>query len=307
MFFHFLFGRGLTIILQRSQDPQGWCGALSLVRSVLRSLSQSRDPTFPLLIVLASVLDPEQTLKASKALLAYMARRREEGGDLMATVETIVVTMGLHQIPDNVSPYPIAIPVPHPLNADPRICLFAEQDGKAAKELLSKLGLSSIKVIGETKLRRKYKPYEMRRKLVGSYHLFACEAALQGKLRGALGKIFFTRNKYPTEVTLDGSLGKQIEALRTSTFMKPSNGVNWTIKVGLSTMEAKELAENAINAINGVVAKVPGQWTNIRGLHLKSERSIALPIYTALPEVGLEIEGASASVVSKNRVDPLAV
>jgi ribosome biogenesis protein UTP30 len=226
---------------------------------------------------------------------------------LLASAETIVVSIGLHRIPDRVVPYPLPIPLVHPLIADPRICIFAQRDGKDTRELLVKLGLGQIKVIGLKKLEKKYKPFEMRRKLAGSYHLFACEASLQHHLRRILGKSFFARSKYPTEVQLDGTLPKQIEALRTATFLKPSRGVTWTIKVGSSSLAPKDLAENAINAINASVAKVPGKWTNIRGLHLKSETSVALPIYSALPPVGLEIEGTSMPIVPTTRIDPRAV
>ena len=77
------------------------------------------------------------------------------------------------------------------------------------------------------------------------------------------------------------------------------------MKVGNTDQEPKALAENIINAINAAVKNaVTGHWKNIRGLHIKTETSISLPIYSAVAEVGLQIENVSVPVVPKSRIDP---
>jgi ribosome biogenesis protein UTP30 len=38
------------------------------------------------------------------------------------------------------------------------------------------------------------------------------------------------------------------------------------------------------------VEKIPKNWANVRALHLKAVDSVALPIYQAVPELGLKIE-----------------
>ena len=88
-------------------------------------------------------------------------------------------------------------------------------------------------------------------------------------------------------------------------FFQPTTGTTWVMKVGNTDQEPKALAENIINAINAAVkSAVSGHWKNIRALHIKTETSISLPIYAAVPDVGLKIENSSVPVVPKTRVDP---
>ncbi|KAL4195574.1 hypothetical protein AMTRI_Chr05g73980 [Amborella trichopoda] len=51
--------------------------------------------------------------------------------------------------------------------------------------------------------------------------------------------------------------------------------------------------------IKGLSPVIPNKWSNVRSLHLKSLESLALPIYQAIPELGLKIESLKRSEPEK--------
>ncbi len=252
----------------------------------------------------AGPLDPEHVLMAVRAVLAHAAKKQAVSGALLQEDETVLLVLALNKIPDAVSLYPLAVPLAHPLHAAPKLCFFASGDGSEAKAALSKAGVGEgIKVMGVTKLRKKYKPFEIRRKLAGSHDVFLCDAAVQDSLRSVLGKSFIHKKKFPLAVSMAGDVGAQIAAARSSAMLHQSAGTTWVIKIGSTAWDARQLAENAVTAANAAIAKhVAGRWSNVRALHVKSESSLSLPIYDAVPPAGLTVEGASVPAVSKRRV-----
>jgi ribosome biogenesis protein UTP30 len=236
-------------------------------------------------------------LLAVRAVVAHFNQKLASGSDLLGSDESMLVMLSLHRIPDALSPFPFAVPLAHPLLDAPKICLFGAGDGADLKAAVAKAGLKDLKVIGINKLRRKYKPYEMRRKLAGSHDLFLCDSQIQPQLLSVLGKSFFHKSKFPLGVDVSGDVAKQIAEARTSTLLRQSAGTTWVVKIGGTGWDARKLAENAITAANNAVAKcVTGKWENIRAIHVKSDTSIALPVFEQLAPVGFQLEGATAPV-----------
>ena len=63
-----------------------------------------------------------------------------------------------------------------------------------------------------------------------------------------------------------------------------------SIKIGLTSQTPEQIAENIMYSINYIVDKVPGKWKNIQRLSIKTNKSVALPIYSSLPEEAKKIE-----------------
>lgn len=59
-------------------------------------------------------------------------------------------------------------------------------------------------------------------------------------------------------------------------------------------MPEDEIVENVIAVIEGSMEHIPKGWTNIRSLHIKASDSVSLPIYQAVPQIGLKIPVASS-------------
>ncbi|XP_073065294.1 uncharacterized protein [Primulina eburnea] len=71
-------------------------------------------------------------------------------------------------------------------------------------------------------------------------------------------------------------------------------GTCCVVKVGKVSMEKDEVVDNVFDAIVGAIEKVPKKWNGVRSLHLKFYDSVALPIYQALPDLKLKIDGAKS-------------
>ena len=88
--------------------------------------------------------------------------------------------------------------------------------------------------------------------------------------------------RIPIPVNLRANdLKKEIaKAIKTVTLPLNHHGTCSMVQIGNTSMESSAIAENLIH-VNAVLEKrYPGGWKNIRAQHIKTESSIAVPIYT---------------------------
>lgn len=117
---------------------------------------------------------------------------------------------------------------------------------------------------------------------------------------GLLGKHFYQKKKLPVPLDLTHKNWKeQIERARASALVYLRSGTCCVVKVARLSLGKKEIAENVVAAINGVVEIVPRKWDGVRSLHLRLMESVALPVYQAMPEVTLKAEEVEEEVVEK--------
>lgn len=162
-------------------------------------------------------LDPDQTLRASQALLkhvqAELKRLQESGGkrNLLATegsdeedeeddAQPIWLTLGTKQyITDKHRLKPSKIPIPHSLNSNENstICLITTDPQRAAKNVVadpafpSSLASRITRIIGFSKLLARYKSYEQKRQLLSEHDVFLADERIVSRLPKALGKVFY--------------------------------------------------------------------------------------------------------------------
>jgi ribosome biogenesis protein UTP30 len=104
--------------------------------------------------------------------------------------------------------------------------LFVKDPQRDFKRLLEEKGVKAVnKVIGVSKLRAKYKPYEAKRQLCASYGMFLADARVVTVLPKLLGKTFFLKKKQPIPVDMTKSdLKKEIARAIGSTYMHTTSG-----------------------------------------------------------------------------------
>ncbi|OIW28210.1 ribosomal protein L1 [Coniochaeta ligniaria NRRL 30616] len=170
-----------------------------------------------------SLVDPEQILKASKALLAHIKKAANSQDDsakknLLADPEEpqadtpiwLTLTTKRH-IKDSSRLQPAKIPLPHSLNADPEstICIITADPQRAYKNIVAseefpdELRKQITRVIDITHLKAKFKAYEAQRKLFNDHEIFLADDRIINQLPKILGKTFFKSTaKRPVPVVL---------------------------------------------------------------------------------------------------------
>lgn len=162
-------------------------------------------------------IDPEQTLRASQALLKHMkeeVKRLKESGqkrNLLATEDSdeeenfddaqpIWLNLTTKQyITDKHRLKPTKIPVPHPLNTNENstICLITTDPQRAVKNIVAdptfptSLSTRITRIVGLTKLLARYKSFEQRRQLLSEHDIFLADERIVSRLPKALGKVFY--------------------------------------------------------------------------------------------------------------------
>ncbi|SPN98434.1 related to CIC1 Adaptor protein specifically linking the 26S proteasome to its substrate, the SCF component Cdc4 [Cephalotrichum gorgonifer] len=175
----------------------------------------------------ANEINAEQTLKASKALLAHMQKASkqkaeastkknlldeiDEDGALALSETPVWLTLTTKRhIVDTNKLKPDKISVPHPLHTNPNetICLITADPQRSYKDIIASddfpadLRKRITRVIGYTKVRAKYRQYEAQRQLLSSHDIFISDDRIINRLPQALGKTFYkTTAKRPIPVT----------------------------------------------------------------------------------------------------------
>ncbi|KAH6808091.1 Ribosomal protein L1p/L10e family [Perilla frutescens var. frutescens] len=239
---------------------------------------------------------------AVTALLKHKAAQSaNEKPQLLPQDDYFYLNLTLKKLPSNARTNPYRIPLPHPVldAAVSELCLIVDDRPRTTtppsdeiKKLIKSQNIPISKVIKISKLKTNYKPFEAKRKLCDSYDLFLVDKRVVHLLPKLIGKEFFKKKKLPLGVDLGKkNLKLQVERALGSALFYIRTGTCCVMKVGKVEMEKDEIVENVMDAINGAVERVPKKWDGVRSLHLKFCDSVALPIYQAMPDVRLKIEG----------------
>ncbi|OLN95769.1 putative ribosome biogenesis protein C8F11.04 [Colletotrichum chlorophyti] len=225
-------------------------------------------------------IDPEQTLKASKALLAHIKKaatqKTEESGkkNLLADPDDeaniaqspvwLTLTTKRH-IADTTRLKPGKITLPYPLNTDEEstICLITADPQRAYKNIVASddfpeaLRKRITRVIDVGKLKAKFKQFEAQRKLFAEHDIFLADDRIINRLPKALGKTFYkTTAKRPIPVVLSAKTPR-VDGKRA----KPQQKTPGTVNAGTPQEIAAEI-EKAIGA--ALVSLSPSTNTAIR-------------------------------------------
>ncbi|KAL0930441.1 electron transfer flavoprotein alpha-subunit [Colletotrichum truncatum] len=225
-------------------------------------------------------IDPEQTLKASKALLAHIKKaakeKTEESGkkNLLADPEDeaniaqspvwLTLTTKRH-IADTTRLKPGKIALPHPLNTDEEstICLITADPQRAYKNIVASdefpeaLRKRITRVVDVGKLKSKWKQYEAQRKLYAEHEIFLADDRIVNRLPKVLGKTFYKSTaKRPIPVVLSPKPGR-VDGKR----QKQQEKTPGTVRAGTAQDIAAEI-EKAIGS--ALVSLTPSTNTAIR-------------------------------------------
>ncbi|XP_056390809.1 ribosomal L1 domain-containing protein 1 [Hyla sarda] len=236
-------------------------------------------------------VDGEQVKKATKALLAYCKTKENANSLLLNEHEWISVMLTVWRIPNQEKT--IKIPLPHGIRPDTcDVCLITrdepnmsiEQTEKFYKKLLSQHGVTQIsEVIPLKKIKKEYKPYEAKRRLLSSFDLFLADDRIRRFLPSHIGKHFYKQKREPQSVNLKSkNLAAVLNRHIQGTLLHITNkGCCYSMRVGHIGMKVNDIVENTLEVAKVLAEKLPKKWKNVKVLHLKTQTSVALPIYTS--------------------------
>jgi len=248
------------------------------------------------------VLDKPQVRKAVQALLAFLKTTTKTKSErtLLGDNPQISLLFTFWKVPNK--DQKIRVPLPHAIRSDlDDICLFtrdepnmsSDQTQRFYKKLLEERGVKNItEIIPYKVLKTEYKPFEAKRKLLGNFDMFLSDDRIRRLLPSHIGRHFYDRKKDPLSINLNSkNLNRDIQRLVQSSLMKVTKkGCCSMAKVGNSGMTADEIMENIVVTIEAVASKLQMTGKVIKMVHVKSETSVSLPIYTSSLENLGEIE-----------------
>ncbi|KAM6078034.1 ribosomal L1 domain-containing protein 1 [Theristicus caerulescens] len=236
-------------------------------------------------------LEPAQVKKAVEALLAFARSKAKGKAVLLNESESVHLLVTVWKVPRVAQV--IKIPLPHGIRPETaEVCLFtkdepnlsAEQTENLYKKLLIKNGIRSVsQIISYKTLKKEYKLFEAKRRLLNRFDLFLSDDRIRRLLPSHLGKHFYERKKAPLSVNLKAkNLAKELQKhIQGTTLPVTNKGCCYTARIGHTGMKTDEILDNVIAAAEVIAKKLPKNWKNVKILHLKTLKSVALPIYTA--------------------------
>ncbi|KAL5501474.1 CIC1 [Sanghuangporus vaninii] len=245
-----------------------------------------------------SHVSKNQAKKAVVALVKHttkIAKQKEETELLPGKEENIWLVLSVKRVTPQKKLKPCKIPLAHPI-VDPRtnpICLITKDPQREYKDLLAQHNIKFInRVVGVAKLKGKFRPFEARRMLLRENGLFLADERVVPLLPGLLGKAFFKAKKQPLPVSLTKQdLKKELERAISSTYMHQNQGTCTSIKIAKISQSPEYTLDNLEAALPEIVKRIEGGWDNIKSLHIKTNSSTSLPIWTC--ELGEEETGVN--------------
>lgn len=259
-------------------------------------------------------LDLNTVQKAIKALLQWKKSQKPQSlTDPQSPLDDdfMYLLVTLKKIPRKDHRKSFKIPLVHPLQDSlvfKEVCLIIDDRPKkdpkfktnveVANKIIKNEDLPVSKVLKFSTLKREYKSFEAKKKLYEEFDVFFVDKRVEKMIPGVLGKVFYgSKKKVPVAVNLGKcSWKEEIERGSRSVMLKLSGGTCSLVKVGRGLMGKDEIFENVVQVIEEVVEVVPRKWAGVRSFHLKFTESLAMPIYQALANGKLGVEGKTKNV-----------
>lgn len=236
-------------------------------------------------------LDLDQVTQAVKALKQYISKTEDKDGkNLLQEHSVVQVQILVHRIPA-VKNKTVYIDLPHSLYPKgTEICLItrdtggndAERTTEKWKKTFTKRGVDRItKIMPLRELKLDYGSYDAKRRLLTMYNLFLCEDTISHRMEGLLGKTFYSCKKNPWPVKMHAKTMKdEIEEVVTHTrWILTGDGSCSLITAAKTSFSLEQIVENIMACAVGIARFIPRGWNNVRALHIRTDNSIALPVY----------------------------
>lgn len=230
----------------------------------------------------------EKSKEDGKSLLPLDGDDDDEDASESKTDDMVYLNVTVKRLAKEKSSKPVQIPLPHPVNPfkSTAVCLFVKDPQRTYKDLLPTLGISCVhRIVGVSKLKGKFAPFEARRNLMDEYDVFLCDERVSPMMPALLGSKWMAKKKMPINVNVTHTrhLKKSIETAIGSARMIPNRGTCTSVPLGsLTAYSPEEILENLSAALPKVASKIPYEgWKNIQNIEVKTGKSASLPVWSS--------------------------
>ena len=154
-----------------------------------------------------------------------------------------------------------------------QICIIGDA---AHCEQAEKLGIA-FKTIEDLKKLNKNK--KLVKKLADSYDAFLASQTLITQIPRVLGPGLNKAGKFPTALASNDNLSAKIAELQSQVKFQLKKVLCMGVAIGHVQMNADELRQNSLMAINFLVSLLKKNWYNVKTLHIKSTMGPVQRIY----------------------------
>ena len=232
-------------------------------------------------------MDNDQVEQAVEALLKHS--RAQETSSLTDTDARVSIQVVFKRVP-NKTKHPVKVTLKHAMhNKSPSICLITKDPQRYYKDLMKTNNISVARVIGIGKLKKKFKDLEAKRILCDSHDVFLVDERVLPIVPRWLGSYFYRKGKAPVKVDLTQKDVKGVmdTGMRSYMVANLGKGSNLSIPCGRVSFDNEMLVENINSSVSNLCSYV--RWKNIKSVYVKTESSVALPVYTALSNSSFKI------------------
>lgn len=185
---------------------------------------------------------------------------------------------------------PKLIPVKNSIwgSKTPKTLIFVKDPQRKYKDVLQAEDKKIVdRVVGVTKLKGKFKPYEARRALKNEYDIILGQEEVIPMLPKLLGKAFYgslasvplsVRFARKDQISAEAAQ-KQLDNILGSTWYTLPGSTKLSIRVGTSGQKPEEVAENVKAVVEHFTGGVVDGLEALRTITLKTADSPALPVY----------------------------
>lgn len=250
-------------------------------------------------------VEEKQVTMAVRALYNHLLQKAEEADKpkLFDEDQEVILQIALKRATGKKRISPIRIPLKNPiygLSGD--ICLITKDPQSAWEEMLEETPVSGVtKILGMKKLKSDYTQPKDKRELQKSFELFLADDRIVGSLPKLLGKTFYNSKKLPSPVVLrkGPSFAKHLEQARDSTYLFLAAGSCCQVRIGRTGFTVKETVENILGSLPYIVKHLPKKLSNVQAIFVKTNSSVALPIYTSDVNVDEEVNTEEKTLTKK--------
>ena len=165
-----------------------------------------------------------------------------------------------------------SVKLPHLPRPRMKICVIGDA---AHCEQAEKLGLAFRTLDDLKKLNKK----KMVKKLADSYDAFLASSTLITQIPRVLGPGLNKAGQFPTSLGANDDMASRVADIKSQVKFQLKKVLCMGVAVGHVGMDADQLRQNALMAINFLVSLLKKNWYNVKTLHMKSTMGKVQRIY----------------------------